>query len=103
MQVPKHLKEKLETLTTQTYCQLCSLVLNAPLQAAQHYQGKNHAKRVRLFVSSNGNIAVGKATSILALGLGAVGDAAKAKGGEEEKKEGLKIIPVFDVSPFCEG
>lgn len=30
------------------YCNVCRVSLNAPAQAKQHYEGKNHAKRVRL-------------------------------------------------------
>ena len=46
-----------------THCKLCSLTLNAPQQAVQHYRGKNHAKRVRHFVSS-GRAAVSGAAEL---------------------------------------
>lgn len=62
MQVPEDLLAKLKDLLTQTHCGLCSLHLNAVQQAVQHYKGKNHAKRVRLFVSSNGNYTAVKVT-----------------------------------------
>ncbi len=32
------------------YCKVCRVTLNAPSQAKQHYEGKNHAKKQRLHV-----------------------------------------------------
>ena len=106
LQVPQHLHEKLQSMMTQTYCKLCSLVLNAPLQAAQHYQGKNHAKRVRLFVSSNGNITQGKpAPAVVVEAKVAPAPEAASEtapkteaGGEGGKKEGTDGVTVVDVS-----
>ncbi|XP_070207927.1 uncharacterized protein [Littorina saxatilis] len=88
-EVPEHLKEKLEQMTSHTYCKVCSLVLNAPLQAAQHYQGKNHAKRVRLYIASDGNVSASKVTNIMEQGLAAVNkESNKPKTQEGEEKKG---------------
>ena len=34
------------------YCKICRVVLNAPLQARQHYEGKNHTKKMKMFTDS---------------------------------------------------
>ena len=31
------------------YCKVCCVTLNAPLQAKQHFEGKNHAKKLKMF------------------------------------------------------
>ena len=31
------------------YCKVCRVTLNAPAQAKQHYEGKNHSKKMRLY------------------------------------------------------
>ncbi|XP_064642699.1 zinc finger protein 385B-like isoform X2 [Lineus longissimus] len=43
MDVPKELMQPL-------YCKICSVSLNAPSQAQQHYTGKTHAKKVRQYL-----------------------------------------------------
>ena len=30
--------------------QLCKVVLNAPAQAKQHYEGKNHSRKLKMFL-----------------------------------------------------
>ena len=35
------------------YCRICRVTLNAPNQARQHYEGKTHAKRLRLFIGGS--------------------------------------------------
>ena len=32
------------------YCKICCVTLNAPSQARQHYEGKNHAKKLKSYV-----------------------------------------------------
>lgn len=29
------------------YCKLCQVAFNSPKQAIQHYEGKNHAKKLK--------------------------------------------------------
>ena len=79
---------KVRSLTSVKACKLCSTTLNAPLQAVQHYKGKNHAKRLRLFVNTDGNLAMGKATNIMSQGLGAV----------EKERDVKEMMDSFDVS-----
>jgi hypothetical protein len=43
MDIPKELMQPL-------YCKICSVTLNAPSQAQQHYTGKTHAKKVRQYL-----------------------------------------------------
>lgn len=35
------------------YCKVCRVTLNAPAQAKQHYEGKNHSKKMRLYEDSD--------------------------------------------------
>ena len=32
------------------YCKTCRVTLNAPAQAKQHYEGKSHSKKVKMFM-----------------------------------------------------
>ncbi|XP_077998345.1 zinc finger matrin-type protein 3-like isoform X2 [Glandiceps talaboti] len=38
------------------YCKLCSVSLNSPQQAQAHYQGKNHAKKVRQYLQKQSQV-----------------------------------------------
>lgn len=42
-----------QTVTAEEYCGLCDAAFNSPKQAEQHYQGKNHAKKLRLSATAN--------------------------------------------------
>ena len=47
---------KADSTTTEKYtlyCKCCRVTLNAQAQARQHYEGKSHAKKMRLFVDSD--------------------------------------------------
>ncbi|XP_014783692.2 uncharacterized protein LOC106878865 [Octopus bimaculoides] len=46
----KILKELMQPML----CKLCNVAMNAAIQSDQHYNGKNHAKKVRLFMLSGG-------------------------------------------------
>ncbi|XP_064599277.1 uncharacterized protein LOC135465844 [Liolophura sinensis] len=48
--LPSELEKLLKSLMQPLFCKLCNAFLNAPNQAQQHYSGKSHAKKVRLFV-----------------------------------------------------
>lgn len=37
-------------MTKPLFCELCEAKLNSPLQATSHYEGKNHAKKVRFYL-----------------------------------------------------
>ncbi|XP_013391414.1 uncharacterized protein LOC106159638 [Lingula anatina] len=39
-------------LTQPLFCKVCSVNLNAPSQAKQHYLGKNHAKKLRMWLKT---------------------------------------------------
>ncbi|XP_033763904.1 zinc finger matrin-type protein 3-like [Pecten maximus] len=41
-------KEKLAGATEEIYCKVCDVSFNSPKQAMQHYEGKNHQKKVRM-------------------------------------------------------
>ena len=32
------------------YCKVCRVMLNAPAQAKQHYEGKNHSRKLKIFM-----------------------------------------------------
>ena len=34
-------------INPEVYCKICGVSFNSPKQAQQHYQGKNHAKKIR--------------------------------------------------------
>ncbi len=42
------------------YCKICRVTLNAPAQAKQHYEGKSHAKKVKLYTDNTGESTEGK-------------------------------------------
>ena len=44
----------LKELMQPMLCKLCNVAMNAAIQSDQHYNGKNHAKKVRLFMLSGG-------------------------------------------------
>lgn len=48
--LPSELEKLLKSLMQPLFCKLCNAFLNAPNQAQQHYSGKSHAKKVRLFI-----------------------------------------------------
>ena len=69
-------------------------MMPSPLQAAQHYDGKNHAKKVRMFVSGGGKITKppdnpNQATEVV--------DKVLLKGVTLEDKDGA-VDPSKDVS-----
>lgn len=39
-------------MTSPLFCKLCNLTINHPSQAQSHYNGKHHAKKVRLYRQS---------------------------------------------------
>ena len=53
----KRAEESLKPLMKSTFCVLCNAKITAPAQAATHYQGKNHLKKVKTFVQSGGEMA----------------------------------------------
>ncbi|KAH9499371.1 hypothetical protein Btru_003909 [Bulinus truncatus] len=55
--MPQELRALLQTLTTNYLCKLCSVRLVGPQMAAMHYNGKNHLKKLRNFVQTNGRSA----------------------------------------------
>lgn len=42
-------------IKAEVYCKICGVSFNSPKQAQQHYQGKNHAKKVRATNHANNN------------------------------------------------
>ena len=40
--------QKLAGATEEIYCKVCDVSFNSPKQAMQHYEGKNHQKKVRM-------------------------------------------------------
>lgn len=32
------------------HCKICRVTLNAPAQAKQHYEGKNHSRKLKMFM-----------------------------------------------------
>ena len=36
--------------------QLCKVILNAPAQAKQHYEGKNHARKLKMYLDNQEEI-----------------------------------------------
>ena len=55
------------------YCKICRVVLNAPLQARQHYEGKNHTKKMKMFTDSAATAPSGDGSSSAANGKDQVG------------------------------
>ncbi|XP_060062468.1 zinc finger matrin-type protein 3-like [Ylistrum balloti] len=52
IELDPEVEAKLALLIQPKLCKLCNLAMNNGLQADQHYDGKNHAKKVRLFRQS---------------------------------------------------
>lgn len=57
IEMPDELRKLLKTLVTDSCCKLCSLRMIGPTMAPMHYNGKNHLKKVRTFVQTNGRSA----------------------------------------------
>ncbi|GFN96092.1 reticulocyte-binding protein 2 homolog a [Plakobranchus ocellatus] len=57
LEMSDELRELLKTLTTQYLCKLCSVRIVGPQMAGMHYNGKNHLKKLRNFVQTNGRSA----------------------------------------------
>ena len=57
------------------YCKICRVVLNAQLQARQHYEGKSHTKKMKMFTDS-------AATAPPSDGSGSAGASKDQVGGE---------------------
>ena len=55
------------------YCKICRVVLNAPLQARQHYEGKNHTKKMKMFTDSAATAPSGDGSSSAGNGKDQVG------------------------------
>lgn len=50
--VDPDVEKALEEMTSPLFCKLCNLTINHPSQAQSHYNGKHHAKKVRLYRQS---------------------------------------------------
>ena len=50
--VDPEVEKALEEMMSPLFCKLCNLTINHPSQAQSHYNGKHHAKKVRLYRQS---------------------------------------------------
>ncbi|XP_056016836.1 uncharacterized protein LOC125681162 isoform X2 [Ostrea edulis] len=50
--VDPDVEKALEEMTSPFFCKLCNLTISHPSQAQSHYNGKHHAKKVRLYKQS---------------------------------------------------
>ena len=57
LEMSEELRELLKSITTQYLCKLCSVRIVGPQMAGMHYNGKNHLKKLRNFVQTNGRSA----------------------------------------------
>ncbi|CAL1541020.1 unnamed protein product [Lymnaea stagnalis] len=57
VEMPDQLRKLLKTLATNYLCKLCSVRIVGPQMATMHYNGKNHLKKLRNFVQTNGRSA----------------------------------------------
>ncbi|KAI8795207.1 keratin, type I cytoskeletal 9 [Biomphalaria glabrata] len=57
IEMSPELRALLQTLTTNYLCQLCSVKIVGQQMAAMHYNGKNHLKKLKSFVQTNGRSA----------------------------------------------
>ncbi|XP_067658314.1 uncharacterized protein DDB_G0283357-like [Haliotis asinina] len=88
---------KLRDLMQPLYCRLCSVNLNATSQAQQHYEGKNHAKKLRMFLASSSTSATTSDTSAGGTATGTSDSPAKGKDKEKEKSESTPL----DEEVYC--
>ncbi|KAK2162048.1 hypothetical protein LSH36_105g02001 [Paralvinella palmiformis] len=82
------------------YCRVCRVTLNAPAQAKQHYEGKSHAKKVKLTDSSNSN-ATGGSIGGSSAGGGSSGHVTNSQNSLDQR---MKTSRVFDPTlgrPSC--
>ncbi|XP_059167155.1 uncharacterized protein LOC131949331 isoform X2 [Physella acuta] len=96
VEMPEELRVLLKTLTTDYLCKLCSVRIVGPHMAAMHYNGKNHLKKLRNFVQTNGRSAGFNMETIEQ-----TDDSNKETSkGAESKKEIVEITDI-DENKYC--
>lgn len=81
------------------YCKICRVVLNAPLQARQHYEGKNHTKKMKMFTDSAATAPSGDGSSSTGSGK----DQATSSSGSCPSSPGSSGAPTVEINPeiYC--
>ncbi|BFZ23719.1 hypothetical protein BsWGS_26758 [Bradybaena similaris] len=93
VEMSDELRNLLKTLTTDYLCKLCSVRVANAQMGAMHYNGKNHLKKLRNFVQTNGRSA--------GFNLDTLEKSENEEVKPGEKKAEIVEVTVFDEKQYC--